>query len=797
MQVKRIVTAGLPADLGDWLKNRFFQAEVRCVTGGVEVIEEVRRPEISLLVLDHSLENPSALEVLAELRNSSSPARLPVIYCLSEVADAELTKKLVRDLGVKEVLLAPVDTDELARQVARTLDLPAPNHASDVESGIQRAVADVQRRFLPAILARVETLEQAGVALLERRLSLEKRDEAEREAHKLAGLLGTLGYGAGSRFAREIERLLQSGLDLSETQALRFSELTVALRLDVENTPVAAGAPQASEKRPTLLVVDRDEELAERVEVEAAAQNLCVQAVKTLAGAREAVAAHLPEVILLDLAVSGQEHEGMSLLEELSERTLPVPVIVLTSKDGFTDRVEVARRGGLGFLARASSAGQIVEAVTQLISRLHAGDVRILAVDDDPQVLAILRALLEPREVCLETVNDPLRFWDALQSFAPDLLVLDVDMPHLSGVELCRVVRNDARWAEIPVIFLTGHDDAETVHRVFTAGADDFVAKPIVGPELLTRVFNRLERLRLRRRLLEIDLVTGVWNRGKGSQMMAGFLDLARRHGQPFCLGVIHVMGLKEINVKHGRGAGDAVLERVSHALSDGLRSEDVLARWSGEELAVGMYGLTRYDGVQRLTQLLEAARRESAVGDGHAVLNAGVAQYGEDGSDLDSLSRVAESALMQAQAAGEGKVAHAGWVDDAAGSVRRVDVVLVMRDEAQASLLLHTLQSRGYRSRWLQDGKIACKLLAGPKPQLRSKVVLIDVDVAGLDGIALLKRLAWDGVLEDCRVLMMTSPSVANEAQLALELGAADYVTKPFNPPVVVQHIRRALDAA
>src|SRR5487761_1364324 len=172
------------------------------------------------------------------------------------------------------------------------------------------------------------------------------------------------------------------------------------------------------------------------------------------------------------------------------------------------------------------------------------------------------------------------------------------------------------------------------------------------------------------------------------------------------------------------------------------------------------------------------------------------VAQYGEDGTDLESLRKAAEAAMLRARAAGAGKGAHAGWTKDSPGSARHVDVVLVMRDEAQASLLQHTLESKGYRTRWLQDGKTAGRLLAGSDPLLQSKVALIDVDLPGLDGISLLKRLGWDGVLEDCRAIMLTAPSVANEAQTTLELGAVDYLVKPFNAPVVVQHIRRALDA-
>jgi DNA-binding response OmpR family regulator len=86
-----------------------------------------------------------------------------------------------------------------------------------------------------------------------------------------------------------------------------------------------------------------------------------------------------------------------------------------------------------------------------------------------------------------------------LEQTVPDLVILDVEMPELSGIDLCQVVRNDPRWSELPVLFLSAHTDAKTVHQVFTVGADDYVNKPIVGPELVARVLNRLDRAQILR----------------------------------------------------------------------------------------------------------------------------------------------------------------------------------------------------------------------------------------------------------------------------------------------------------
>ncbi|MFN3430854.1 MAG: PleD family two-component system response regulator, partial [Candidatus Sericytochromatia bacterium] len=138
---------------------------------------------------------------------------------------------------------------------------------------------------------------------------------------------------------------------------------------------------------------------------------------------------------------------------------------------------------------------------------------KVLAVDDDPAVLGAVEALVATQPIALYTLGDPLDFWRQLEAVQPDLVMLDVDMPFLSGIELCRVLRNDMRWGAVPVLFLTARTDADSIQRIFAAGADDYVSKPLVGPELLGRLHNRLERTRLHRRMAELERPPGALSR--------------------------------------------------------------------------------------------------------------------------------------------------------------------------------------------------------------------------------------------------------------------------------------------
>jgi diguanylate cyclase (GGDEF)-like protein len=362
-----------------------------------------------------------------------------------------------------------------------------------------------------------------------------------------------------------------------------------------------------SDERPLLLVVDEDRLLAAQLVMEADNLGMRTHVATTLSQARDAINCFRPHVVLLDMNSPGSVEDSLRLLAELNTCTPPVPVLVLTAQDRLLNRVKVARLGGRGFLHKSMPPAQLLEAVNQVLQQSRTAEAKVMAVDDDPQVLLTLRTLLEPWGLRVHTLDDPRRFWDTLEESAPDLLVLDVEMPHLSGIELCQVVRNDPHWSKLPVLFLSAHTDADTVNRVFAAGADDYVSKPIVAPSLVSRIFNRLERSRLLRNMAETDALTGVANRRKLTQELTRFLRLADNQSQPLCLAILAVDHFKQINDDYGYAVADRVLCRLGELLRKSFQSEDVVGRWGGVEFVIGMYGMTHSEGVERLAEIVES----------------------------------------------------------------------------------------------------------------------------------------------------------------------------------------------
>jgi len=533
---------------------------------------------------------------------------------------------------------------------------------------VPAALAEIWERHHAAVLEQVATVEQALLALMRGELDDELRTRAAREAHKLAGSLGTFGLASASERSRELELLLGGACAPDATELPRLSELLVAVRDEVGAVLPSTPAPAPSAppvEGGHLLIVEDDLGLAERLAAEAARRGVGAALAASPAAARELIARRRPAGVLLDLTFEDGTDDAYALLSELTGAEPPVPVLVATMRDTLVDRVEVVRRGGRGFVSKALPAPQAIDQALTLIEHASAPETTLLAVDDDAAVLDAVQALLAPHGMRVVTLDDPLRFWSELDRVRPDVILLDVDMPGVTGVELCRVLRNDARWATVPVLVLTARRDPASIEAIFAAGADDHLAKPVIPGELVTRVRNRVERLALHRALAETDGLTGVQNRQASTQALERLLRLAERYEQPLALATIDLDRFKQVNDEHGHAAGDAVLRRFGALLLESFRGEDVAGRWGGEEFIVGMYGMSGDNARERLGELLAAFERERFDGaDGAAfgvTFSAGAACYPDDGPHLAALYDVADAMLYRAKAAGRARICVAG----------------------------------------------------------------------------------------------------------------------------------------
>lgn len=219
-----------------------------------------------------------------------------------------------------------------------------------------------------------------------------------------------------------------------------------------------------------------------------------------------------------------------------------------------------------------------------------ADEYNILLVDDDPTVITVLGQVLQDygrvRFAC--SGSEALHM---MQTFPIDLVLLDIELPGMSGFEVCSAMKAAPQLAEIPVIFLTGHDDAERELEGLQLGAADFVTKPARPAQVAARVAiqRRLHELtKALRKAAATDPLTGIANRRHFDEALQREWLRARRTGTSLSLLMIDVDHFKTYNDFYGHLEGDQCLRAVARALTRVVhRPADLLARYGGEEFAI------------------------------------------------------------------------------------------------------------------------------------------------------------------------------------------------------------------
>lgn len=504
-------------------------------------------------------------------------------------------------------------------------------------------------------------------------LSEDIYQQARRNLHSLKGGLGTFGLHQASELAAQVQKELdqlwatssQHVLDSPVLEPLSEQLATVRQLLEAAVTPCITLSESPMPTIGNCLVLTQDATLWQALSQEAIAWDVALAQVEQWEDLAAAVERHEPLGLVLDW--SNGPSDSTKLPDLLASLPQQIPMIALTESVDLEALVRVSRLGCDRYLPRTSSSFQILSSVAEILKAVHSLDAKILVVDDDRALLQRVRQILTPWGLSLTLLDEPKNFLHTLEENIPDLVILDYEMPAFSGTDLCRVLRSSPQWENLPIVFLSAHNDPSTLQTVFEAGADDYVSKPVNAPELVQRVLNRLERTQLLRRLADTDSLTGLSNRRKSVQEMNRLFVLARRQQKPVSFVELDVDHFKQINDEYGHGVGDRILQQLGEHLRQTFRGEDVTARWGGEEFVLGFYGAAKAEAIARLNDLLYALQHQGIKVSPEQTLpisfSAGVAEYPQDGRTCEQLYRSADRALYQAKAAGRSRIFP--YVDD------------------------------------------------------------------------------------------------------------------------------------
>jgi diguanylate cyclase (GGDEF)-like protein len=316
--------------------------------------------------------------------------------------------------------------------------------------------------------------------------------------------------------------------------------------------------------------------------------------------------------------------------------------------------VELMRAGIDITIPSAEQPSLVLSCILDLVQTKEQEQYRVLVVEDSRVAVALIQRTLAEHGIDTQAINDPGRLLDTLESYQPDLILMDMHMPRFNGVEATRVLRQVSAYKSMPIVYLSGESDVGMQVEALRLGGDQFLMKPF-NPVLLAAVVKtRIERFRETQRSTLLDGLTGLFNHTAAKARLENLVGRAASHGS-LTVAMIDIDHFKSINDTYGHPVGDQVIRGLAWLLKGRLRSIDLIGRYGGEEFIVALPEV----GLEQASAVIDRIRCDfSALPHAHpggalyATFSAGIAAYPLVESAA-GLTEAADGALLQAKRRG------------------------------------------------------------------------------------------------------------------------------------------------
>lgn len=548
---------------------------------------------------------------------------------------------------------------------------------ADFQNALNQLRAEYAQH-LPARISEIETVWHT----LRAEWNAEEFTRFIRGAHSLAGSGATYGFPRVSQSARALERYakqLEASVAPTPEHAAQIELLLGHLcasaldtpndldneSVEMEDAPTVEMSITEMSDAPLPRVVwvyEPDADLARDIQAQLGLFGYQTQVHCALPTPQELGENGLRALLLdWDAARSNFATAELDALQEKRQSNPALPFLFFATRDDLAARLDAVRHGATAYLVKPLVMTSLVETLEDQVGGRKDDAYRILIVEDDQTVAAYYANVLQQAGMLTQVVTNPLRAQSTLVEFRPDLILTDIYMPDMNGLELAAVLRQQEAYVSIPIVFLSSETDVEKQLSAMLLGGDDFLLKPIQAGHLVASVTSRVRRARVLRSLAERDSLTGLLNHTRFKELLAIQIARALRAQTQLAFVMLDIDRFKAVNDSYGHPTGDRVIKSLARLLQERLRGTDVLGRYGGEEFSLvlpGADGAAAWSVMEEIRAAFSEIRHQSGGKEFRVTFSAGVSTL-PPCMDAATLSEAADRALYQAKRGGRNQVVY------------------------------------------------------------------------------------------------------------------------------------------
>lgn len=421
--------------------------------------------------------------------------------------------------------------------------------------------------------------------------------------------------------------------------------------------------------------------------------------------------------------------------------------------------------------------------------------MKILLVEDSATLRAVMVGYIELDGHEVKTANSGEEALQFLETMDVDMVIMDVEMPGLDGFETTRLIRESLGSAWIPIIFVTGKNDDESLEEGIAAGGDDYLVKPIskVILHAKIRAMERISAMRdemnkLNNELMELsqrDSMTGLYNRRAFDEKADEQWAIASRNKEPLTILLLDVDHFKLYNDCYGHVTGDECLRNVAQTLRSRFnRPGDVIARYGGEEF-IALLPDTDKSGAEHVAEQLRVAieemqlkHKDSPTSRYVTVSIGGTVVNYTTGTDIGTQIELADTTLYHSKNRGRNCVTINAFTS-------KYSALVISEDQKTTKFITSSLEGH-------------CKVMSHSNPEKSAEfaqfyhpdIVILDADNAGLSCESVFNELREISAIEYAPIIIIASDDPDELIAMQDRLGADGSLDKPLNAHRLVSKI-------
>ncbi|WP_151734582.1 diguanylate cyclase [Paenibacillus tengchongensis] len=423
----------------------------------------------------------------------------------------------------------------------------------------------------------------------------------------------------------------------------------------------------------------------------------------------------------------------------------------------------------------------------------------VLIIEDDVELVAFLRESLEKDNYYVSIALSAERGLKLFYENKPDMLLLDIMLPDKSGIDVLRQIVEKAKKERIPILIFSGEHSRELQLYAYSLGVMDYIRKPVDIELLLALIRNRFVLKQEWQEAVVIDELSGAFNRKYFNQTLKQLFSDYKRTEREFTLALFDLDHFKRVNDTYGHLVGDEVLQRFAEVVKKSIRLEDTFCRYGGEEFALFM----PHTGAAASLQVIERIRRRfaevsfSAKNESFKVtFSCGLAAVNESLPHADKLIEEADQALYASKHGGRNRITVYNRMLPGAKGAQPLNIIVVDDDA-----FIREVLTGGFAG-WHPSGGEVASVRSFPDGTRfleadwytpgEKYIILLDGIMPELDGLDVLAKLRAGYKGAEILVIMLTGRQDQRDIIHALQLGADDYVIKPFGVQELLARIER-----